>query len=281
MIHILPSGKRYCSFCKSTSCSHLPLSFPMENDNSKNTHIQDFTSDSQAITSNSQPVHILKRKYQRKVKDSIFERFHNFGVKFNAIINWDALFKYDEVRLNNNVCYKRLNFEHTFVRVFKKSILITIRSTSDIKHLSVKEAELRAQSLINDTLKLLPKSINVQRKKEITSTHNSFVNGFIAKNCKDPVKVVIEGETRFLTDNSHNSPEDEFVNKEHAIPDSQVWENEVEATIGRGLTKDFLAQSIHTLIQDREYYAENLKSHVIAIRELAFMLKRLNRRNMK
>jgi hypothetical protein len=228
-----------------------------------------FTSNSQAITSNSQGVHDLKRKYVKKVKDSIFERFHSYGVKFEADINWEALFKYEQINLRNNVSYKRIDFDKGIVKVFKKSILVTLRTRSEIVGLSVREAELKSKMYVNEVLDLLPQAIRV-KNRDVVSLHNAFVNH---PNAKHEVNVNIDGERRFISDNSKGYSEFEAINPKFAVSDSEAIEQDIVSLVDRGLSRDFIASALNDLIKDREYYAENLKSHVEAIKTLSDSVK--------
>jgi len=189
-----------------------------------------FTSNSQVITSNSQAGLDLsitckpKRSYKKTVKDSVYERFHNYGVKFTAVVQWDALFKFEEKNLRNNVSYKRVDLPNAIVRVFKKSILITLRSSKDIHGKLVREAESIAIQMVIDAVHQLPSAIKVD-EREVASIHNAFVNHPTAKlfkqvygremNIKDE-----NGDTHLITDNSHGH-ELEYTNKESAVPLSE------------------------------------------------------------
>ena len=236
----------------------------------KDKTINDFTSNSQAITSNSQGV--VKRKYVRKINDSIIERFHNFGVKFDAVIFSEALFNYPIYNLNNNVSYRRIDFPEAIVKIFKKSILITLRSSAEIKGLSVHEAESISINKINNVLDNLPSAIKVTNR-ETVNVHNAFINHPFAKK---NVSISINNEKRFISDNSHGVSEFEAVNPRFAVSDSEHIESDMISLIDKGLSRDFLADSINELIKDRGYYAENLKSHVKAIQELSIGISKFN-----
>lgn len=199
-----------------------------------------FTSNSQAITSNSQGVPDLsitckpKRKYNRKVTNSIWERFHNYGVKFNAEVMWDALFKYEEVRLRNNVSYKRVDLPLAIVKVFRRSILVTLRSSKEIVGLDVRSAESKAIGMVVDTVKALPKAIVVS-DSDLSSIHNAFVNHPTAKLFKEVFdrEMVVKddvGDVHLITDNSHGRHELEYPNKDTAV-DKSVWREQYEADL--------------------------------------------------
>lgn len=222
-----------------------------------------FTSKSQVTTSKSQGV--SKRFHKQKVSKTIFERFHNYGIKFEADVLWDALFSEAEVRLNNNVCYKRLDFPEAIVKVFKKSILVSLRSSMELKGLPVREAEAKSRSLVFGVVSQLPKAV-VVKSLDVVNTHNAFVNHPVAKH---ELRVVVNNQARLISDHSKGYLELEAVNPEMAVSDSVLIEDDLKGLIANGLSRDFLASAIHSLIKDREYYAENLKSHVAAINKLS------------
>ena len=254
---IFPSGKKVCKCHYKEVCPSSPsanVSKP------KKVVSKDLTNDSRTIT-----------KKPRKV---IIERFHCYRVKFVADVEWINLFQFPEFSLNNNVQFKRIDLSKAIVKVFKKSILITLRASCDIKGLPVNEAKLKADSIIQEVLALLPKAIKV-KDAEISSVHNAFMNHPTAKH---NITVEVNGEKRLICDNSHGVSEFEAIHPQFAISDSEALEQDNVSLIDKGLSRDYLAHCIDVLIKDREYYAENLKEHVLAIRQLAFLIKRSMRK---
>jgi hypothetical protein len=218
-----------------------------------------FTSNSQAITSNSQRVLIPKRKYVRKVKDSIYERFHNFGVKFDAEILWEHLFKYDEVRLNNNVSYKRLDFDSAIVKVFRRSILVTLRSSAEILNMPVKQAEIESIKKVNEVLDMLPQAVKIKNRK-IVNVHNAFVNHPTAKH---NVNVSVDNEVRLISDNSKGFPEFEAVNPSYAISDSEILENfNRDLIVNNPEPLSVQSQKVGFIVDVLNDYATNMKKHI-------------------
>lgn len=259
MIEVFPSGKKFCRVHNSSSCDCIkghPPSLRVETPNAKIDTNEQFTNNSRTITNNSRRVYVKKR---------IIERFHSYRKKFVADVNWDALFNFEEKSLNNNVKFKRINFDDAIVRVFRKSILITIRSSKEIKGLNVKEAKERSDVIINSVLSKLPSAIKVKDVGNVSSVHNAFINHPFAK---ENVKVMVNNDVRFISDNSKGNPEFEAVNTEFAVSDSEHIERDMVSLIDKGLSRDFLASALNELIKDREYYADNLKSHVQAIKDL-------------
>jgi len=214
------------------------------------------TNNSLTNTNNSRRVYVRK---------NIVERFHAYRVKFEADVEWSMLFQFEEFSLNNNVKFKRIDFPEAIVRVFRKSILVTIRSSKEVKGMNVKEAQKVSNDLILTVLNKLPKSIKIKESK-LSSVHNAFVNDPMAKH---NVKVKVNDEIRWISDNSKGNPEFEAIHTDFAITDSEKYEKDMVSLIDKDLSREVLANSIKALIDDREYYAENLKSHVQAIKDLS------------
>ena len=227
------------------------------------------------LTNNLLTIANKSRRVYNRTK--IIERFHAYRIKFNAVVLWDHLFSYEEFSLNNNVKFKRIDFPEAIVRVFKKSILVTIRSSMEVKGLNVVEAKKRSDMIVADVVSKLPKAITIKDSK-ISSVHNAFINDPMAK---QNVSVKVNNEVRWISDNSKGNPEFEAVHTEFAIPDSEKYEKDMVALIDKGLSREALAESIRGLIDVQEYHAENMRSHIIAIKEMAFMLKLINRRRLK
>lgn len=264
----LPSRKfcplHKCYFSKDSSCSSCDIHplIAYGNAKSQKDTSKDFTNNLLTITNKSRRVYVKKR---------IIERFHAYRVKFNALVNWEALFQYEEVSLKNNVKFKRIDFSEGIVRVFRKSILVTLRSSREIKGLPIKEAKKISDSLVLKVLEQLPKSIVVKDLEKISSVHNAFINHPFAER---DIKVIDKNnEIRFISDNSKGNPEFEAINTKFAISDSEAIEKDTLELVDKGLSRDFLARAINSLIEDRKYYAENLRSHVEAINTLSDSIK--------
>ena len=144
----------------------------------------------------------------------------SFGVKFGAVVDWSALFNLPEVRLNRFVSYKRLDLPLAIVKVFRKSILVSLRSSMDIKGLPVREAEVLARSRVSEVLKLLPSAIRVL-DGDVVNVHNAFVNHPTARH---NVTVKVGDDVRLISDNSKGNLEFEAVHPSFAVSDSEVLE---------------------------------------------------------
>ena len=121
----------------------------------------------------------------------------------------------------------------------------------------------------------MPGSIVVSNR-DVVSTHNAFVNHPVAKR---DVNVVIDGEKRFISDNSKGYSEFEAVSPRFAVSDSELLEHDglekdflekdIRELVSTRLTREDIARALASLVDDRNYHAENLRSHVGAIRMLS------------
>ena len=112
-----------CYFSKGKSCAMCDT-HPLIVDGNVNSQKDNSNSFHEQITSNNEQITRgtnFKRKYVKKIdSNSIYQRFHNYGVKFDADVIWEALFKYEEKSLRNNVKFKRINLDLAIVKVFQK-----------------------------------------------------------------------------------------------------------------------------------------------------------------
>lgn len=214
-----------------------------------------------------------KRKYVKKVRDSIWERFHNHGVKFKCVVAWDSL-DFPVCFINRFSKYKRLDFDDAIVKVFRNSILVTLRSSAEIIHDDVRSAEVASINKIVNVLNQLPNSIVVS-SSDLVNLHNAFVNHPAALY---DVSVVVGGVKRLGSDRSKGNVEFEALDAKNAVDDSVLLEEdgtkkdmlELDYTelVETKLTRKFIAEALNSLVDDRKYYAENLKSHVGSVQDL-------------
>ena len=201
----------------------------------------------------------IKRSYKKKIKNTIWERFHNYGVKFDAEVQWDHLFKYEQINLKNNVSYKRIDLPDALIRVFKKSILVTLRSSREIVGLKVREAEQRSFELVNKVLDQLPLAIKI-KDRSVVNTHNAFVNHPTANH---DVNVHVNGEARLISDFSKGHPEFEAVNPDHAVSDSEILEKFNEDLIVNNPDPlSIQGQKINTIVNILDRYATQMELHL-------------------
>lgn len=266
-----PSGKFYCREHNKSFITQCPLCVPIVAE----THPLIAYGKKNIKKEVSNNFHGKSRLINGKER-RVIERFHSYRVRLEAKVDW-VLVNGTLFNLRNNVQFKRLDFDLAFVQVFKKSILIVLRSKAEIKGLPVREAKFKADLIIKNIIQKLPKSIQVHDPK-VSSLHNAFINH---PNALRNVKVDIDREHRFISDNSKGKPEFEAIHPSFAISDSEAIEKDIISLVDKGLSRDFIASSLNALIQDRVYYAENLKTHVssihelgLSVRELSFLVKR-------
>jgi hypothetical protein len=215
----------------------------------------------------------MSRVYIRKDNRNIFERFHNYGVKFVAHIKWDYLFQYPEIHLRNNVSYKRLDFPTAIVKVFKKSILVTLRASEEVKGLNVKDAEKVSKIKLNEVLDLLPKCITLA-DPELVNVHNAFVNHPTAKH---NVRVVVDDHVRLISDHSKGHLEFEAVNPDHAISDSEILEKFNEDLIVNNPDPLSVQQNkIDYVVNVLDRYATQMELHLTVEQKTSDVLDRIS-----
>lgn len=188
---------------------------------------------------------------------SVSERFHNFRVKFKADIDWDLISE-KSVRLSKNNYFKRLEFDKAIVQVFRHSILIIIRASAEIKGMFVDDAKSLSKAIIKDVIDHLPSTIRIKDSR-VVATHNAFVGHPFAK---DNVSVTIDGDKRWISDNSKGNMEFEAIHPDYAVPDSRVMECFMIDLITRpfdlpSVSKDKIDRVVDVL----DGFAEQFKLH--------------------
>lgn len=188
----------------------------------------------------------------------VYQRFHSYRVRYEAEVLWDFI-HVEPTMLRNNVQFKRLDFDLCYVLVFRKSVLIVLRSGAEIKGLEVREAKAKADGIIRDIVSRLPSSIKVNVPK-VASVHNAFVNHPTALH---DVNVYVDGEARLISDRSKGKIEFEAVNTRHAVNDSEileVWNKDI-------ITNPFDMPSVtkyklDSILNVQMEYAEQIKKHL-------------------
>lgn len=251
MIYDLPSGKRYCdthshTFISSGNCPKCKSVSPKQKDE----QLRPINEQLRGVS--------ITRKYVRRSLTSVYERFHNFGVRFDAVVDWDALFKFEDFSFGRTI-FKRLDFPLAIVKVFRRSILVTLRASQEVKGLDVREAERVSRLKVNEVLSLLPKSIIVSNPDTV-NVHNAFVNHPTAKY---NVSVSVDGEKRLISDNSKGLAEFEAVNPKFVVSDSEILER---------FNKDLIVNNPELLSEQQSKlkfvvdvmneYAVNMKRHI-------------------
>jgi len=204
----------------------------------------------------------------------IYERFHSYSVKFRSSTSLDLLNNGRLcLELRNNPFY-RLDYPDAIVKVFPKSLLITLRVSNDIKGLDVRAAEKVAVGLINKVLASLPDLIVVE-KGQVVSLHNAFVNHPIAKY---NVKVCVDGVIRLVSDNSNGRLEFEAVSPIHAVSDSEILEVWNKDLITKEHYKPSEIKSIvDTILGVQVRYAEQIEKHLVVLTKMSDSLDKMNK----
>lgn len=127
-------------------------------------------------------------------------------------------------------------------------------------------------------------TINKQYRFKVCREHYALIKNALAKQYdKEGKKLYVYSDKGLwmVIDNSLNLHELEAVKLGEAIGDSvgmQEWANSMKET-GFKVTPTFILNALDQLIKDRQYYAENLKSHVEAIKQLGEAVKELKKGN--
>ena len=90
----------------------------------------------------------------------------------------------------------------------------------------------------------LPKEIKVKDSK-LVEVHNAFINHPLALR---NVNVCINGEKRFISDNSKGNPEFEAIHPDYVVSDSEAIEKDIIELVDKGLSREFLAKAINSLV---------------------------------
>ena len=166
---------------------------------------------------------VLKRSKSEKVH----ERFHNFRISFKAVVPFDDLDL--PVKSLHYTKYKLFDSKEFYCMIFPRSIMIAFHKAYNIYDKKCQVANDLAISKVNLYLDQIPKGIRILDDViKVVSRHNAFMNDLIAKSVGksgDDLKVVIDDEVRVVVDHSKGVHELEFVNKDHLLPDSTIYEN--------------------------------------------------------
>ena len=215
---------------------------------------------------------VSTRKYVRKNRDSVYERFHNHGVRFDAVVDWDNVNGLI-ISINRFSVYKRLDFDNAIVKVFKRSILVTLRSSSEIVGKLVRDAELLSILMIKGVLDLLPKEIKVSNP-EVVNVHNAFVNHPTAKY---DVNVSVDGERRLISDNSKGLPEFEAINPKFAVSDSEKLENfNRDLIVNDPDLPSVQASKLNRIVDVLDRYATQMELHLVVEQKTSDTLDNIN-----
>lgn len=110
--------------------------------------------------------------------------------------------------------------------------------------------------------------------------HYARINDGVAKHCNERRKRIeifsADGKLRFTIDNSLGFNEAETQHIDSAKPDISHYTKQInDWLVYNPPTNSELAGHIKSLVEDRQYYAENLRSHVDAIKKLGDGVDRL------
>jgi transcriptional regulator with XRE-family HTH domain len=216
-------------------------------------------------------------KILKATKGEKKERFHNFSLKFEAIVPYETI-SLKEITLKHSK-YKNYTDKDFHVQIFKNAVII--RYLKDIVGMKVISSEQEAINKIKDFIK----EWNIYKIDfkgyKITSGHNAFTQNEIAKDMikkgqdikyNDP----IDNKLRTSIDLSHNSIEFEHQHTQHYNSDSKKWEKIID-DVATNKYDDLSTTKykIDTILQVQMDYAENIKKHLLVQDETLLTLKEI------
>lgn len=206
------------------------------------------------------------------IRKSILERFHAYRMRFEAVVDWDSI-PGPIITLRSNVRFKRIDLPTAIIRVFKASILVTLRASCEIKGLKVKEAKAKADEFVLEALKGLPEAIRVSDPK-LVSMHNAFVNHPTASH---KVNVVVDGQSRLISDMSTGVPEFEAVHPQFAVSDSEVLEAfNADLILNQHDQPSILTKKINLVVDVLDKYAMQMDLHLAVEGRTADNMDKMN-----
>lgn len=216
-----------------------------------------------------------------------------FKLRIPSIRNWGNL---PTFLMEHNIKDKPLKYGHAIlfrgrkVHLFKESIIIYEKESyiadvaKDTKSYAIYEFLKLVQAL--ETLFKVSFKINKTYKFRICREHYALLKNCLARQYdKENKRLYVYSDKGlwFIIDNSYNLHEAETVLLNEAVTDNegiQDYFNSHKATRFK-VTPEFILNcfnesnnQIIALIQDRKYWAENQKTHVAAIQELAQGVKK-------
>jgi hypothetical protein len=244
---------------------------------------QEIIGTSKKINTSNLNTHSLK-------PDNIRGHAFMWCLKIPKIANWDKrrqFFNKEGITfkpLNNLGDGERIEFKGRKVHLKSHSIIIYDKESyiaekvKETKSLAIYEFLSLVKSLEN--LLKVSLTINKQYRFKVCREHYALIKNALAKQYDKEGKRLYVYNDRglwLIIDNSLNLHELEAIKLGEAVNDAegmQAWANSMKET-GFKVTPDFILHSLNQLIQDRQYYAENLKSHVSAIQALEAAVKKL------
>ncbi len=235
-----------------------------------------------------------KGGYGSKIRGHAFR----FKITFNNPKSWNQTRKYILKKIPNSRDLSSIG--SIGVRIKKRKVWISKNNTIHIffrqgesifnssARLCYNEAVLRLISILRRLESILSVNLKTGGKYvfEVKKQHYAFINSPVAKSYKKLGINFIEfrdkkGELWALIDNSFNLDEFETIHPKTAIKDnskmSLLFNSQKEMPMS---TYQFhsLAHSVQGLVQNQEYYAKNLESHIKAIQDMARILRKMEAR---
>lgn len=241
-----------------------------------------------------QAVHKLLKKLQEKgaynnglqkvdksnplVNQNSLVRLH--GQEFNIRILWQDE-KYQKLLNNSNIIY----IDGNTIRLYKNSIEIYSGQAfygDDEQRATSKSLDywLRFFTRLEHDLKVIivkQRSANIKLVNQHYARTNSEISeSAIERGERIRIYAQEDGKLAFITDDSFGFKEDETTHPKTAKQDRKAIDKQVnDWRINNPPTQSELAISIQNVTKNQLIFAENMKSHISAIQELAKGVKKL------
>ena len=235
----------------------------------------------------------VQERSKKLTKDTLEVRGHAFmwKVRLPKIKNWN---KRVEILDKLNIRYKLIGAYKKTPRIILKDrkiwlgdrYLIIYEPKSFLGRNAIESKNYAVQGLM-ELLELLESKFKVSFKIKgkynfkVRRHHYALIKNLIAKQFnRENKKIMIfhEGDLWFIIDNSYNLEEAETVSKKTAVIDNlgfQEYMNSHKRT-NFEVTPDFVLKMMHGIQQNQLMFAENMRSHIEAIRKLGNEVENLS-----
>jgi len=217
-------------------------------------------------------------KILNAIKGEKKERFHNFSLKFEAIVPYNNI-NLKEIKLKHSA-FKLFKNEDFYVQIFPRAVII--RYLKDIVGLKIITSEQEAINKIKDFIITLEAYRIDFKGYKVVSGHNAFTQNEIAKDIikkGQDIKYYDSEDNKLRTsiDLSHNKIELEHQHTKYYNSDSKKWEKIID-DVATNKYDDLSTTKykIDTILQVQMDYAENIKKHLLVQDKTLEVMNTLN-----
>jgi len=252
-----------------------------------------------------------EKKLKKKLKEVAFtyhvgrphtpQKYKNFSVRGHAISvtlripelrNWE---KREHLLRKNKINFKkipqgqRIILDNAKVWLCDTSIVMYFKdswfgySVDDV-HRRILADVFKFITRLENFLRISTLKIAGRYKMKFSRRHYALIENELARQYdKEKKKLYVYDKEGlwFLIDNSYNLHEAEGVRAKTTVTDTKKVEDFFNGLKETPITPQFVVNGFHNLIEDRKYYAKNLKAHVGSIRRLAHEVENLSKQVKK